>query len=1668
MLKERGEPMRRSGGGAATAGGMDFQHRVAAWVAVHILAEKDATPPWDLPTGTTLEWLRCEKEQPVDDLLTGTSGNGLIFAQIKRTLQISEAAGSDLASALDQFVRQFIACRAKGIGTQPWDRPLDSARDRLALISSSNSSKPARLQLPAVLRRLRDLPVGQPLDDVAANEGERRVLSIVRAHVTRSWQNLLGTDPSDDELRQLLSLVHVQDLDVEEGKDGEREARTLLRTVVLRDPEDAEAAWARLVSLCADLAARRSGGDRLGLQGALLNAGLQLNAPRSYQNDIERLRIHSATTFDALAHLAQICVGPTTIKIHRQSTEALRQAAEENSILVVGEPGAGKSGALYNLVKAFREGERDYVFLAVDRLAAGSLAELRAEIGLDHELTQVLDNWPKLQPAFLIIDALDAARGDPAGTMIRDLIRMVVSKGSRWHVVASIRKFDLRYGVEIKQLFAGAPPTEFQDTEFRSARHLNIPRLSEDELNQIASQSSELQALISGAPPELRELLLIPFNLRLMAELLGAGATTHELTPIRTQLELLDRYWSYRVIRSDGCGDSREVVLRNTSEKMVEARALRVDRSTVAEPGSSNYLDDLLSSQVLIEWQPSPEVLPDRYILGFSHHVLFDYTVARLLLRGTTEALVRRLINDPEMVVVVRPSVLLHFRHLWMVDSSRRQFWDLVFRVVHADRIPEIGKLIGPSVAAELGRILPDLEPLCAALDDSKPENQGTAEQALRHLFGALLVRAPGDVPLLGPGGGPWCQLLERVSRNLRQPVAYTVRSLLSTICERPENFTYEQRVAAGHTARRLLEFAWSQARRDEYLVIHALQCVCRTFESDPTTSAGLIRRCLEPLRLSRYGFEEMPWLAREVKRLIDLDPALVVEIYRIAFAYQETSKEPTPMGSGRILSLISNRQQDYRGALYELAEVFPKFLEHAPKEATHALVAVMEAYVAQRHPIASGEEHEETFDLDGHEVRLRTDYSVIWDEGDTHRIDEPLKMLDTFQQYIERLAEQRETIGRLRELVEILISENRLSVLWRLLLRVAAGRPGTLGNVILPFAWAVPILRCYDTMTPAGEFLRVIFPTLGRSDRERIERAILSIPEAVPGHRREAGEHVRNRLLGCLTDAELVTQDARQLLEQLRANNAVPSNEPPVRFNMWGAPYGEKEYLKDQGVPVEAEANRKIQELERPVKEFADKHLNSAPSMEEARGILVPLQILHDALSRSDAEGVHAEQRDYAWGYLAAACARIARTDSITCEDPAGSFVRAILLEGSRHSEPTPDPESDAHFDEHPSWGSPAPRISAAEGLIVLARSPSCGTHEVTEVIERLSNDPKPAVRFQIASSLNCLYQTAPELMWQLAERMSCEEPSRGVLQGLLSGPLHRLAGANPDRVADLTRTIFDRVREGPGAKTVRELCVSSFTGFYIWLDHAQSRDFILGIATNPAAYPDEAPILTHLREPLMYGPTHTPDPTQDAVRRRALDLLDRIVRSARGALREIEGHYSGIPFNEWPLHDQDSAKSLAHLIDHVGSEVYFASGVYDRKRKGQALKEQPQTRERAERYYRDVRPILDELADAGLPSVTHHLLETLEFFIPLDPRGLFLCIGRVVRAGQQGGYQYESLAADLVVKLVEQYLAEYRALLREDAECRRTLIEILDVFVQAGWPTARRLTYRLEEIFR
>ncbi len=467
-----------------------------------------------------------------------------------------------------------------------------------------------------------------------------------------------------------------------------------------------------------------------------------------------------------------------------------------------------------------------------------------------------------------------------------------------------------------------------------------------------------------------------------------------------------------------------------------------------------------------------------------------------------------------------------------------------------------------------------------------------------------------------------------------------------------------------------------------------------------------------------------MLWLAREVKRLIHLDPSLCEQIYYAVFSYEEKSNEETSIGSSRILPLTSTRRQDYGMACYQLGEVFSEFLSSASENAIRALITVMNNYVVQHHSAPHHGEQTKEFGFDGLKARIQPDFSVSWDAGDIYRHDDPVKMLDAFERHLEELSGQQGSIDNICAYVRLLVLDNRTSVLWRRVLQVASKHPTTLGRVILPVSWAIPILTGYDTSHAAGEFLKAITPGLESASRERIERAILSIPNTVTDERRKSAESVRNRLLGCLSGAEFIISEARQLFEQLKANANLPTNTPPIRHGaVWSKAYGEEDYLREQGVPVEAEANHRIRELEAPVKEFASRHLNSPPTQEENLNLLPSLKTLHDLLAKKD-NHIHPKQSSYAWGPLAEACVCIATTDGLTPNDPSAAFAKLVLLEASLNPEPTPDPESDAQFDDSPSWGTPAPRVESAQGLIALVRNESFATDEVLEAIERLSDD--------------------------------------------------------------------------------------------------------------------------------------------------------------------------------------------------------------------------------------------------------------------------------------------------------------------------------------------------------
>ena len=1108
-----------TGGGAAGAAGYEYQHRVAAWFAVNVLAKQGWSPACGLPASTALEGIQCESREATDDVVVHTSQDGYLFGQVKRSLNLSTKSDSPFVSAVAQFVRQF----QDGITTGTGQRGLEEARDRLILVVSARCSGTIRVALRDVLDRVRDLPAGAPLSNVANNAAERKALGQVVQCVQGAWRLSLGTDPNEGDIGSVLRLVHVLCLDVAAGGADENASKNLLRNPVLRDQLRADDAWNLLVRTCAEAAASRSAIDRTALQSALVRQGIDLAGVRSYRDRIDELSRRSRDTLTLTANSAQIRVGTGQVRLNRRCTQELRRAAEQGSLLVVGEPGAGKSGVLHNLVEGMLHDGQDVVYLT---------AEWAADLGRD--TVEVLRNWPGVRPGFLVIDALDSVRSEQNGPVLRDILALIMEQESRWHVVASVRSYDLRHSQSLQARFKGSPCSDeprFRSDEFASVRHLSVPRLQPEEWDAIRTQSPLLAGLVGCAPRAFRELLDNLFNLSLVAELVGLNVPAAELTAIRTQIGLLDRYWQHRVIDADGQRNARESLLCHAAEEMVRTRTLRANRASLLPHATGNSLHDIESRNILKPCSPSGVGAAVPEVLEFAHHVLFDYAVARLLFGGTPDRLIQRVTQDPVVALTVQPSLRMHFQQLWYaVGGSHDCFWDATFAVARAPNIPDIARLVGPAVAADLATVPADLERLCSAL--SITGNTGVAEaaaQAFGHLVGALLASAPTTRPLVGEGAGPWCDLLQRLAEsNGVAGIAGPAISLLSQVCESPEQLTPEQRDAAGRAARALMRFAMTQGPRNEWSVINSCRAVCRTFATDSVASADLIRAGLGNER--PYTPHELYWLTHEIACLIPRDPALVEQICEVVFCRPKPSPGVAPRVTSRILPLSFAADQEWGMCQFHLVNAFPRFLRTASAHATRAVIRAVQFYDDER---SAGHQPEQpaTFDFFGREARILTDYSHIWNTG--HDQHDALSLLGHFESYLDEIGSAEPESPVIGQIIDTILQSNQMAVFWRALLQVGAQHPRTIGLAIRPLAWARPVLDCYDTVSEMGDYLHAVYPHLDESDRARIEETVLSLPEGAPSEHRESLEYVMNGLLRSVPPDCLVTEAAKNRLSQ-------------------------------------------------------------------------------------------------------------------------------------------------------------------------------------------------------------------------------------------------------------------------------------------------------------------------------------------------------------------------------------------------------------------------------------------------------------------------------------------------------------------------------------------------------
>lgn len=1386
---------------------------------------------------------------------------------------------------------------------------------------------------------------------------------------------------------------------------------------------------------------------------------------REYQKDMDTLTKLSHVVKEDLADFSRIRIGESEIKIKRKCVQEIRYQIEEQSIVIVGDPGSGKSGVLNDLVDILFEEGRDTVFLAVDRIVSETESQLRDQFKLEHDLNDILEKWIGDEPAFLVIDALDAARSDKVAQMLMNLLTRVIRNKGRWRVVTSVRKFDLRHSRKLRNVFYGKPPLdEYKDTEFVSVRHVQVPGFTKDELEEVINSSAQFKLFFQSADYNLRQLLRVPFNLRLMGELVGEGVPVPELTPIRTQLELLDRYWEERVILPhDGQRDSRENVLQLAVSEMIKNRTLRVPRTKVVKPNTSTALDQILSEQVLVEWQPSLNARPDETNLAFSHHVLFDYAVERLMFREGD--VVQCLASDSELVLVARPSLDMHFQKIWSLDESRNIFWELIFKVVKDKKILEVGKLIGPFIAARSCSKLQDLHPFIQAIEN--PSEADVAEAVLRHIIQSLLAMNPEDkvARLVGMTAGPWTELVKYLSLKISQSKSGIVCMLLIELCEHFERMTDDQQNHIGVASRNLLEFTWNQEPSNEWLIMQAITCVCRTYASNPDTSSFLLRRILQKENLEKYGYKDIPQLASEIKNIITCDPIFVRDLYVTAFSHVETSRENTHIGGGRIFSFTSNRRQDYDGGLYQLGSFFNHFIEEAPFEAVEALIKVIEIYSLTEHNHMS-DIIEEDFLFDGKTAVICTDYSYLWDTGELYHHDQPLKMLNVFQEYLSKLSMDPNQSALQQKLTDLLIAQNKMAVLWRRLLICGAKAPATLGLDVRFLAFSLPVLKCSDTNTVIGEYLNAVYSYLTIEDREKVEQVILSLPSV---ENTAYAEKTRDRLLGYLPSQHIYTTEAKKRITELDTAGGATKERSPIIFTEWESDEDtdlDRVYLIREGIPIDDLAHGKIYELHLNSKNYIEEYRNVRPSLEKIINIQPVLHELWNDLQNAESNSIHPKLSELAWTSLSGACATSTTCNELKNDNDLKSFLLTILLEAAKDPEPRVNSKSDEEFGSNGvSWVN-APRIEAARGLIELAYIYSTPIpSEIPKSLNELIVDPVPSVRYQIVIRLLNLYKVSETLMWKLIDDVVSKETNSGVLHSLVQYVFVRLASNYPERIHDLSHKILKRTR--PEDRRLRRACIELFKGLYIRYNHRKSEVLIRGFISDPISYSEDChTLVAGLRDTMDLELDNPEKGDQGTVQRRTWDLLLQVLQEIGVKRRSLVSQT--MARGSWSEEEQQQVQNLDRIVDTASMEVYFSSGAHNYKRSAGSIDSKVPDPEVQRHFFITANEVLDVLADFSIARVTHHLLEILEYLIPIEPASVFLRIGRTISVGRDGGYQYESLAIGLVVELVEHYLAEYREIFRDSPDCRRTLLELLDVFVKAGWPQARSLTYRIDEIFR
>lgn len=1645
---------RSSTGGAGTSGGVGHEDRCLAWFAAHLLTES-RLPSW--ASGHRIVGVGSQTARPVDDVGAVTDAGGWLMVQAKKRLQLTRAEDGALAEALRQLVDAVIDKVPSSPPNQHILRPLDRNLDLVLLLGDEHAPATVRDHLARVTDRLRTNPEVVPLEETATNQPEREALSVLLAHLRRLWVECKGEPADDATLRQLLRPLVVRALDLRD--DGlEYQTVQVMLSDMLVDQDQARDLWEALVSIGHELGESQRWIDRDALVAKLEERRFYLRPVSRLRRDIAHLRQVTRTNIAMLGSALTLTTPEGGLTLEREVGPTLHAA--EGSFALTGEPGTGKTALLCQLATDLVDQGNDVVLLSAEQLRA-SAGQTRTELNLEHDLKDVLLGWSGTRPGRLLLDGLDQTRGENASQWLPTLAKQLA--GSRWEIVATVRRFDLRNGHKWRAMFRGAPvDPAHSDSSLQSVRHLLVEDLPSGELESLLQESPALTDLLRAAGSRMQQLLSNPFNLGIASQLLADGVLL-DPSSIRNRLDLLDRYWRVRVVEGGRNPWERASTLSQVVAQMIADRRQQVTHLPHADAAA---LQGLVSDGVLRDLpqaigQPQPPI-------AFSHPVLFDFAAGILALGDTSraESLAEQLDTEPNLALLLRPSLDYRLAIAWRNDPTRQEFWRLALRLNAETSGHHLAAAAAATACSRELRSPDDLARLAEACLCGTPASgacESPESNARRMAFLIAAAIANSDLqPSLFRAFSPFVGDLARAARatddvSLALDAAQLLRRAAGSEISRPDTeVTGPWTQVVGDCMTVALEDVNDPARaRIGKMLAWPLACA---ISLDGTACEQIARIVISHEVLRAWGFEIARVLIECLPDIAKRNAELAIEIAAAPWEYEEDRQQVTRISDSQILGLTSNLQQDLNHLRWSVCKNLPEVASANLETAVRMLIRIVEiprmfqydrsTDTGRRPRIRYGD----TLRYAGGHFELDTavDAVIVELQAKTERASSGLTNAER-----NGSADQQE----LRRVVQLMISTLSHGEVWqRLLMQAANAESPALARLLVP-TLETGIFERDQTRGAAGLVAARLSPELDIAIHRRLEAAILSATsletdEVDDPRRQEWQRGQRDMLLGALDLRKVSEPEALRHLEELAS-----SDRDDRRFSRGHADSD----LIDDSLSWPAEEPRGDN--------ACDGGAGESPSADVAEALQRTSD--HDPATR----GMGYEKLAESWPALRQQL--LTHASETTAEEdhfllvrgarqlthsalarpgqPLGRDVLAVLQAALPSA--TNPPQHDEVKSGWRVWGVTI-TSEAVAGVTTLA-----GRHEwLAELRDELSaavipflNSPNALYRMLSAKAIPFLFGEEAALE-DLEVRLCSEIDSQ--VQAMLVSLLSEYCDAYPLEVDEILRRIATKpqwaiLTGGPigDTKLSDEDRAEVIVKLLIIMAAEYGTPYAHGTLQSWLSCPLENPRRAEW-VPAWLRRFLNPEDTNSSVSQQRAFALLKLPLSAVGEAWTEE--------NAAVAPDTERATNAVKVAKSVVENIYYASGATN----SDEYQEEQATLITQKAFAEQAFPLLEGYSIVHHPSVTHHIIQTLDHISIHAPERALLVAVRA--AGDDAHYAREPLALSAVLQLIQRYLADHRELIVSSSKCMTAVRTLLETFVRQGWDEAIQFAERLEDMFR